>query len=289
MTTQSIAILGTGSMGSRIASRLLSAGYSVTVWNRSSTATKPLAAQGATVASTPKQAAKNADIVISMVTDDEASKAVWFTPETGATVGLKPGTIALESSTLSVAYTQMLAAEIATTGASFLAAPVVGSRPQAEAGSLTYLIGGPSGTLANVHSLLKTTGNVVHYIGDASQAMALKLAVNSLFGIQVAALGESLAFLRNNGISADKAMNCLRGLPIMSPAADGAGTLIVSGNHAPLFPVDLVEKDFRYMLQMAEALNAIMPATTAIHQVYQEAIAQGYGSSNITSVVSLFA
>lgn len=289
MLTQAIAILGTGAMGSRVASNLLDAGYSVIVWNRSSAAIKPLAIQGATVASTPRQATERASVVISMLTDNEASKAVWITPETGAIHGLRSDTIAIESSTLSVAWTQSLATKLSATGSLFLAAPVVGSRPQAEAGSLLYLVGGPPNALATVQSVLEVTGDVVLRVGSVGQAMALKLAVNSLFGIQVAALAESLVFLRDSGISLEKAMNFLNMTPVISPAAQVAGTLIVSSNHAPLFPIDLVEKDFFYTLQTAKSLSVAMPTAAAVHQAYKEAIAQNYGGNNITGIVDLFA
>ena len=141
MNNQKIAVLGLGAMGSRMAVNLLTAGYTVPVWNRSPESTKPLAAKGANLATTPKLAAKSADIVISMVTDINASKAVWLDSETGALSGMVEGAIAIESSTLTVNWIKELAAEITGQGIGFLDAPVVGTRPQADSGTLVYLVG----------------------------------------------------------------------------------------------------------------------------------------------------
>ncbi|MGF1521379.1 MAG: NAD(P)-dependent oxidoreductase [Leptolyngbyaceae cyanobacterium] len=282
-----IAVLGIGAMGSRVAQNLLKANYPVIVYSRAVARAKSLLALGATYAATPREAAEQADIVISMVTHDDASRAVWLTPETGAVAGLDENTIAIESSTLTVDWTKALAAAIAAQGAAFLDAPVVGSRPQAEAGKLIYLVGGKPDILAQAETCLQASG-IVRHIGSTGQGMAMKLAVNTLFGIQVVALAEILRMLSKQGLALDKALSCLGELPIMSPATKGAGGLMVAGNHAPLFPIELVEKDFRYAIQAGAQGEGAMPAAAAICEIYQTAIAQGHGSDNITGVIQLF-
>lgn len=283
-----IAVLGMGAMGTRVAQNLLKANYPTIVYNRTAAKVAPLQAQGAVYAATPKEAAEQADVVISMVTNDEASQAVWLTPETGALAGLRESAIAIESSTLTVDWTKELAATIHRQGVTFLDAPVVGSRPQAEAGKLIYLVGGKAETLAQVRNCLLAAGTV-HHVGSVGQGMVMKLAVNALFGIQVAALAEVLGMLQKSGMALDQAMTFLGALPVISPAAKGAGSLMVKNSHAPLFPIELVEKDFRYAMQTVSQDKALMPVAAAIHQVYQDAIAQGYGSDNITGVMQLFA
>ncbi|MGB3612648.1 MAG: NAD(P)-dependent oxidoreductase, partial [Elainellaceae cyanobacterium] len=272
MTT--VACLGAGAMGSRIAQNLLNAGYPVLVYNRTRETVNPLLDCGAQYVSTPRDAAEQADIIISMVTDDAASRAVWLTPETGAIAGFtnrSTAPIAIESSTLTVDWVVELAGHLEGR-ARFLDAPVVGSRPQAEAAKLTYLVGGDAETLAEVTPLLQVSG-AVRQVGPIGQGMALKLAVNALFGIQVAALGELLGALTHQGLSQAQAMDCLSGLPVLSPAANVAGGLMVSDRHAPLFPIHLVEKDFRYALGLAGAEKT--PLSAAAHGMYQDAIAQG--------------
>ena len=283
-----IAVLGCGAMGSRIVQNWLKANHPVIVYNRTADRVKSLLNQGAVYAATPRSAAAQADIVVSMVTDDDVSRLIWLDPETGAVQGLKPGAIAIESSTLTVAWTKELAASIACHDAAFLDAPVVGSRPQAEAGKLIYLVGGESETLAQVQAILSSTSARIHHIGAVGQGMTMKLAVNALFGIQVAALAEIIGMLNQNGITSEKAMACLSDLPVISLAAKGAGSLMVMNQHAPLFPIALVEKDFRYIIQTAQAYEVSTPTTTAVHRVYREAISKGYSNDNITAVTQLF-
>jgi 3-hydroxyisobutyrate dehydrogenase len=283
-----VALLGAGAMGSRVAQHLINANHQVVVYNRTADRVTALLDLGAVYATTPREAAEQAEMVISMVTDDEASRAIWLAPETGAAMGLSNGVIAIESSTLTVDWTRELATAIESYGAGFLDAPVVGSRPQAEAGKLIYLVGGKAEVLAQVHDILRAAGTAVHHIGAVGQGMAMKLAVNALFGIQIAALAELIGMLDKNGVSRTKAMECLAELPVMSPAAKGAGSLILANNHAPMFPIHLVEKDFRYIMQTAHAVDALTPVSSAIHDLYQMAIAQGFGGDNITAIAKLF-
>lgn len=283
-----IAMLGSGAMGTRVAQNLLKAGHAVVVYSRTAEKAQVLLHQGATYASTPRRAAEQADVVIAMVTDDEASQAVWLHPETGAIGGLQPGAIALESSTLTVAWTQKLAAKIETTGTRFIDAPVVGSRPQAEAGQLIYLVGGTADKLAAVQEILLATGKAVHLVGSVGQGMAMKLAVNTLFGIQVAALAEALGWLTRQGLTMAQAWDCLSTLPVMSPAAKGVGGLMVAHRHAPQFPIELVEKDLRYALASAQTVDAQIPTAIVVQQIFRQAIAKNYGSHNISGVIQLF-
>ncbi len=280
-----IAVLGLGAMGFRIAQNLLDANYPLVVYNRTTHKVQPLVTQGAIYAPTPKEAAEQADIVISMLTDNEASRDVWLGPATGAIEGLREGAVAIASSTLTVDWTKELAATLKHRGAAFLDAPVVGSRPQADAGKLIYLVGGDAETLTRVQTVLQSTSGAIHHVGPIGQGMAMKLAVNALFGIQVAALAEVMGLLYQQGIPATKAMDCLGELPITSLAAKGAGGLMVEQQHAPMFPIELVEKDFRYAIAMSEADP---PTTTAVREVYRDAIAKGHGQDNLSGVVQLF-
>lgn len=275
-------------MGQRLAQNLLAAQYTVVVYNRTPAKTQALQAQGAQLAATPRQAAEQADVVISMVTDDGASRRVWLEPETGAIAGLKQGAIAIESSTITIDWTQELANKLQRQDIPFLDAPVVGSRPQAEAGQLIYLVGGDAAILAKVEPMLLTIGGAVHHIGANSQGMAMKLAVNALFGIQVAALAEVLGMLAQQGLSLTDALSYLGQLSILSPAIKGAGQLMESGNHAPLFPIALVTKDLRYAVAAGETMGAKLPVVQAVGKVYDGAIDSGYGDNNITGIVQLF-
>ncbi|MEM6452432.1 MAG: NAD(P)-dependent oxidoreductase [Cyanobacteria bacterium P01_D01_bin.105] len=284
-----VALLGAGAMGSRLAQNLLQAQYALIAYNRTADRVKPLISQGAVYAATPKAAAEQADIVISMVTDNESSRAVWLDPDVGAVLGLRAGSIAIESSTLTVDYTYELAATLTQQNVAFLDAPVVGSRPQAEAKKLIYLVGGEAETLNQVRMVLSSAGaGAIYRVGEIGQGMAMKLAVNALLGIQVAAVAEIIGMLSKRGIPGNQAMALLGDLPILSPAVKLAGNLMMTGDHAPLFPIELVEKDFRYAIATAQTCGAEIPISTVLRDVYQRAIAAGYGNTNITGITQLF-
>ncbi|MBE9097969.1 NAD(P)-dependent oxidoreductase [Vacuolonema iberomarrocanum] len=286
---KTIAIIGLGAMGSRLAQNLLKAGYPLVVCNRTVEKAQPLVERGATLASSPRAAVEQSDVAIAMVTDDAISRQVWLAPEIGALFGLTPEKTAIEMSTLTVDWVRELGVAIAQRGAGFLEAPVVGSRPQAEVKKLISLVGGSTETLTQVQAILTDAGVVrIHHIGALGQGMAMKLAVNALFGVQVVALAELLGLLSKSGLPPEAAMACLGELPILSLAAKGAGGLMVAQNHAPLFPLELVEKDFRYVTQTAHSLEAMIPASSVVLETYRRAIAQGYGGENITGIVQLF-
>ena len=286
---QRIAVLGTGAMGFRIVQNLLSANYEVFVYNRTKEKALPLIEQGAKYCSTPREAATQGDIVLNMATDDAASKSIWLDTETGAILGLSQDKIAIESSTVTVEWVKELGREMESREIAFLEAPVVGSRPQAEAKKLIYLVGGKAEVLSQVQDVLLAAGGAsVRHIGFIGQGMAMKLGVNALLGIQVTALAEILGMLSKQGINIEKALECLGELPTMSPAAKGYGNLMQTNNHKPLFPIELAEKDFRYILQSAQSVSASCPIVASVHAIYQEAIAKGYGNENISGVVQLY-
>jgi 3-hydroxyisobutyrate dehydrogenase-like beta-hydroxyacid dehydrogenase len=283
-----IAFLGIGAMGERIATHLLTAGHSLHIWNRTPERCQPLVNRGATAYATPKQAAAVAEVVITMVADDDASRQVWLDKTTGAIGGLKQDVIALEYSTLTPGWSRELATVMSDRNHPFLAAPVVGSRPQAEAGQLIQLVGGDAATLASVQSILTNHSANIHHVGDATVSMALKLAINTLFGIQVAALGEILGMLNKTGITPQATIGWLNQMPTTSPALKGIGALMAVQNYEPLFPIDLVEKDFRYAQALAQTANADVPAVDAIRSIYQQAQQKGYGTDNIAGIAQLY-
>jgi len=285
---ENISILGTGAMGSCMAANLLEAGYKVTVFNRTQKRALSLELGGAIIAPSPRQAVKDADIIISMLRDDDASRAVWLDKEFGAVLGLKENAIAIECSTLSSVYCQELAEYITSHGEAFLDAPVAGSRPQVEACQLIHLVGGDANVLKSVRDVLSVSASAIHHVGPIGAGMNMKLAVNAIFGIQVAALGEMLSALGKAGISKDEAVGILNELPVTSPALKGVGMLMANGNHAPLFPIELVEKDFKYAQLFVEAADLEPIMTESARCTYQHAIDKGFGADNISGVIQLF-
>ncbi len=283
-----IAVLGLGAMGSRMAFRWLEAGYEVIVWNRTPQKSEIHRNENAKVAASPKDAAQKADVVVSMVRDYDASHQVWLNEGTGAIHGLKPGTIAIESSTLTPNWILALSGRISETGASFIEAPVLGTRPQAEAGQLIYLAGGDLLVLEQIKPLLAVTSGAIHHIGDLGAATAMKLAVNTMYGVQVAIWAEMLALLDRREIDPESAVEILNTLPTTSPSMQMAGKLMAAKNYDPMFPIDLVEKDLSYALRLAEHSKSKTPTLETVQSVYAQAKAQGHGGDNIVGVAQLF-
>jgi len=281
-----IAFLGLGAMGSRMVARLLAAGCQVTVWNRSPGAMVPPAATGAIAAATPREAAAGAAIVVAMLRDDIASRAVWTDAAHGALAGMEPGAMALECSTLTVGWVRELGALATTLGLRFLDTPLAGSRPQAEAGALIFLAGGDAADVATAEPVLRLMGSFVHHAGPIGAGAAMKLAVNALLGVQVAAMAELLGLLRASGVEPARAMEIIGATPVCSPAAKAAAGAMLAGNFAPLFPVELAEKDFGYLLSASSA--AALPVAAATRGVMTQAIAQGMGGDNITGIARLY-
>jgi 3-hydroxyisobutyrate dehydrogenase-like beta-hydroxyacid dehydrogenase len=279
-----IAILSVGAMSSRIAANLINAGYQVNLYNRTKEKAIPLVKLGAQYYSTPCEAIQNCDVVISLTKDDLASHSIWLADDSGAINGLTKDQIAIECSTLSVEWAQKLATRLQVV-VPFLVAPIVGTLPNVEQKTITFLVGGEAKILTEVESVLRDAGGAtILNIGSISQAMAMKLTVNSLLGIQVAALAEALGMLGQYGISKNQAMDFLSNLPTLSPAAKGYGNLMKLDNHTPLFPVDLAEKDFGYILEISPSA----PLAKATQEVLRLAIEHGYGGDNISALIELY-
>lgn len=283
-----VAVLGIGAMGSRMARKLIEAGHSIAVWNRTAAACAPLVEAGAWLAQTPSMAVEQVDYAISMIRDDEASAAVWLDPQTGALAAMPPHAVGIESSTLTTAWVRSLSGRFEAAGIAFRDAPVAGSRPQAEAANLIYLVGGHANVLAGAEPILRAMGAAVHHVGPAGGGTTLKLAINAFFGVQVAALAEIIGLLGKAGIDFAHAIDIVAATPVCSPAAKGAAVSMLSGAFAAQLPVNLVAKDFDYALSTAETANAVMPITAAARAVFARGLCEGIGSDNLTSVVRLY-
>ena len=286
-TKERITILGMGAMGSRMAKNLLNAKYNVTVWNRTPEACKPLIKAGASTASTPKEAVKEADIVISMVRDNEASAQVWLTENTGAIHGMDSTTIAIESSTLTSEWVKELGSKFLEKNIPFLEAPVSGSRPQADAGVLVYLVAGEENTLEHVKPVLQILGSKIQFTGPIGSAAMVKLCTNTLLGIQVAALAEIISLLQHEGIDEVKAIKAISETTVWSPVAHYISDTMLQENFTPQFTLDLIKKDFDYMLKSNNS-NIKTPTISAVHSLFSEGLNKGLGEDNMTGIIQLF-
>ena len=281
-----VSMIGLGAMGARMARRILDAGHTLTVYNRSAEPADGLVRAGARRADTPADAARAAQIVIVMVTDNDASRAVWTTPGSGVLAGLSEGQVAVEASTLTPAWVRDLGQRVRQTGAEFLDAPVVGTRPHAEQGILTVLAGGSAAALDRASEVFASYAARTVHVGDVGSGETMKLAVNTLFAAQVAAYSEISGFLAQAGIAAPE--DKLAALPITSPALQRMLGLMSDRAFAPNFPIRLVAKDLRYAEAAAIDLGALPLSTAATREVYERAIREGYGDADVGGVRQMF-
>lgn len=279
-----VAFLGLGAMGRRMAAHLL-ADHSLTVWNRTPERADDLRQHGATVANTPREAAQGAGLVVACVRDDEASREVWL-GEDGALVGLADDAVAIEASTLTPGWAREWAEAVGA--ARCLEAPVVGSRPQAEAQKLVSLVGGEAALLERARPVIGAWSGAIRHAGGHGAGATLKLAVNALFAIQAAAFAETLGSLRQSGVDLQTAADLLGGLPITSPAAARLVGLMAAGEFAPNFPVELVEKDLGYAVEHSASVGASVPVTEGAREAFARAIREGYGNDDIAGVAQVF-
>ncbi len=269
--TSTITVLGLGAMGSRIAANLADAGHRVTVWNRTPGVAAELAATApVTPADGARAAVAEAEVVLSMVADDDASRSLWLDPEAGVLTSLRPGAVAIEGSTITRAMAVELGQAADAAGVAFLEAPVVGSRPQAEAGALFVLVGGDGAVLDRVEPIIETYAGAIRPVGPIGNGATMKLAVNGLFGIQVAAYAEIVGLLERSTVPTDTAIEILTGLPITSPGLQRILGLIAGRDYAPNFPVALVAKDFDYLAALAEQVGAKTPLADTVATVYRQ-------------------
>lgn len=282
-----ISVLGLGAMGSRMAANLVKAGHAVTVWNRTPAAAASLVAAGAKQATTPREAATGADFVLAMVRDDEASRALWLASETGALAGMTAGAVAIESSTVTPGWIRELGDAVVQRGLALLEAPVSGSRPQAEAAQLVYFVGGDEAVVRRAEPVLKVMGSAIHHVGPLGSGAVVKLATNALLGVQVTAIAELIGLLKASGADAGRAIQAMSCTAVWSPGANYWSNTMLTGNFAPQFPVELIEKDFGYAVEVAGSAAAA-PTIAAARGVFQQAIDRGLGGQNMTSVVQLF-
>lgn len=258
------------------------------VWNRNTDRTAPLNEAGAQVAISPRTASKDADFVMCMLRDDKASRSVWCDDKNGALAGMKPGAVAIDCSTLTVDWVRELNQNCIDKNIVFLDAPVAGSRPQAEAAQLTFFVSGNKIAFQQVKLILNAIGNMVLYAGSSGAGTSIKLAVNALFGIQLAAMGELVGFLKATGLDVNHALEILTSTPVCSPAAKVAAFTMLAEVFTPMFPIDLVEKDFRYAVTTAKENHVSTPMTLAALSVFQKAVEKGFGEDNITGVAQLY-
>jgi 3-hydroxyisobutyrate dehydrogenase len=285
MTKPRVAILGLGLMGAGMAGRVLTAGFPLAVYNRNPEKTAPFAKAGAYVARTPRDAATRADIIITMLADDNASRAVWLDKDSGALAGAAPGTWLVESSTASVQWIHELAAAAKKHECELLDAPVTGSKPQAAAGELLFLVGGSAEALAAVRPVLAVMSRDVLHLGPTGSGATLKLINNFLCGVQAASIAEAMALVTASGLDREKSVAMLAAGAPGSPLLKVITTRAAANDFTPNFVLRLMAKDLTYAREEGARHGIAMNTATPAIADFEKAIAAGYGEKDFSAVI----
>jgi 3-hydroxyisobutyrate dehydrogenase len=287
MSKPRIAFFGLGIMGSGMARRLLANGFSVTVFNRTIEKSQSLATAGATVAATPGEAAANAEVIVSMVADDPASRSLWLGGD-GALTAAKPGTVCIECSTITAGWVRELASAVTAHGCEFLDAPVTGSKTQAASGELNFLVGGAESTLEKVRPVLAAMSKTIVPLGPVGSGALVKLINNFVCGVQVAALAEATAMIERSGLDRAKALEVLTNGAPGSPLVKAVATRMTTPDFTPNFMLRLMAKDLGYAIKEGEKLSVELNTAAAALKNFQNGIANGHGEKDIAAVVEQF-
>jgi 3-hydroxyisobutyrate dehydrogenase len=278
MTT--VAVLGTGRMGGAIARRLASTGFDLTVWDR--TIPRAQALNVGRVASTPAEAIRDADIVISSLTNAAAVRDVYLGPQ-GA-FGTSDGTLFVEMSTAGPESIEELSREARTRGLRLLEAPVLGSVPAVESGTLAVLVGGSPEDLAQARPVLEHLGEI-HYVGGLGSAARLKLVANTMLGITTAAAAELLEAGTAAGLDREQVFwALLRFAPVLKAREAG----FMRDQHEPtMFAVRDLVKDLGLALDLYERANAAVPLTREARALFAETASES-NDLDISAIVNAY-
>jgi 3-hydroxyisobutyrate dehydrogenase-like beta-hydroxyacid dehydrogenase len=260
-----IGFIGFGTMGSRMAQRLLAAGYPLTVYNRTRAKAEPLAAQGATIAETPRTLAASCDYIMTSLTDDAAVEGVFYGPE-GILAGARRGATCIELSTIAPATSRRIAEAARAQGIEMIDAPVSGSTAQAEAGTLIIFVGGNEATYQHSQFLLDLLGKSF-YMGLNGMGTTMKLVANALLGAGMQALAEAIVLGEKAGLERDRLLDALGHTAVVAPGYKAKLENARRSTYPVAFALPLMYKDFGLILHEATQLAVPMPATAVAQQL----------------------
>ena len=279
-----IAFLGLGIMGSRMAANLCRAGFEVTGWNRSPGPAEALAeAHGASVGESPADAAEGAQLVITMVTDSPQVEAVLFGSD-GAAERLDQAALVADMSTVAPSASRAIAERLAVP---FLDAPVTGSKPRAEDGTLTIMVGGDAADLERARPAFEAMGKLVVHAGPTGHGSMVKLINNTVAAVNAVAVAEALGLATKAGVDTDALLQVMK-------AGSGASTMlelkagpILAGDYEPLFKLEHMLKDVRHTLREAEALGVELRLAKEAEALYTKADEAGKGEQDFAAVATV--
>jgi len=284
-TSERVGFVGLGIMGSRQAANLARAGYALTVYNRTrATADGWVAEHGGTVADTPAAVGAASDIVITMLVDGDQVREALLGAE-GVAAGAGPGTLCVDMSTIAPAQTRALGAELAERDIHLLDAPVTGSSPKAQDGTLTIMAGGTRQDFGRAEPLLRIMGELVVHVGVLGQGEMLKIINNSVAAANAVAVGEALLVAQRTGVDLDALVR------VMSAGSGGSAMLELKSramrehDYTTLFKLEHMLKDVRLCLEAGQAAGAPFAAASRALDVLVAALARGHADDDFAALV----
>ena len=279
MSKDTIGWIGLGRMGVPMSQQLIKAGYQVTVFNRSKDKEAALKEMGATIAATPASLIGETDVVIIMVSDDQAIRDI-FTGKDGLLSTTSTGKILINMSTVSPGISAEMAALCSKQGNHYLDAPVSGSVKQAEEGQLVIMAGGEDTVFRQVKPILEKLGKLAMLVGDSGAGNTAKLAINTLLAFHAQGLAEAVLFAQQNGIKTEDLLTLINNSALGNVFAKIKGDAIVSDNYKPAFALKHIAKDLR----LAKDKGLSTPLGNVVYETFREAAAT-YGEEDIIAVI----
>jgi len=282
---ESVGFIGLGIMGSRQAANLRRAGYELTVYNRTRARAEAWAAEhGAHVAETPRELAERSDVVITMVVDGGQVEALLLGEE-GALEGARPGALFVDMSTIAPKDARRLAAVLAERGHGLVDAPVTGSAPKAQDGTLTIMAGGSDEDIARAMPLFEAMGELIVHVGETGRGQEVKVISNAVAAVNCATLAQALVVGKRQGVDLEKLQQIMAGGAANSQMLALKGKPMLAHDFAPLFKLDHMLKDVLFCLEEARTNGAAFPFAGLAAELYSAGAGRGLGEQDFAAVL----
>jgi 3-hydroxyisobutyrate dehydrogenase-like beta-hydroxyacid dehydrogenase len=278
-----LGFIGLGTMGSHIVRRLLAAGHPVAGYNRTAAKAQALVDAGMRLCASPREVVESSEIIFSMVADTNALRAL-AEGEDGVLAGLSPGKVYVDMSTVSPSLSRELARRASERGAQMLDAPVSGSVPAVDAGTLIFFVGGDVSALERARPIFELLSQKIIHVGGSGEAITIKIAINLNLAIQLVALYEGLLLAEKSGISRATALDALLNSVIASPAMKYRAPLILKLPDEVWFSVAMMQKDLQIALDLGEELGVPLRSVELSRDVLAEAQQLGYGDEDFAAL-----
>jgi 3-hydroxyisobutyrate dehydrogenase len=282
-----VGFIGLGIMGSRQAANLRRAGFDVTVFNRTRERADAWAAEhGGHVAATPREVAERSETVITMVVDGPQVDEMLL-GEDGAVHGAKPGTLFVDMSTIGPADTRRIAGELTERGHRFVDAPVTGSAPKAEDGTLTIMAGGSEEDVARARPLFEAMGELIVHVGDLGMGQQAKVISNAVAATNCATLAQGLVLGRRTGVDLEALLKVMSAGAAASQMLNLKGQPMLEHDFTPLFKLDHMLKDIVLCLQEARESGVGFPSAALAGELYAAGSGRGLGEQDFAAVLEV--